>query len=116
MWLLILERLSLECIVHLIYFPFWWYTEGMIHAVTYCLNLLAAGNSTLAPGLWLRNMFVPMFGQNDWQGRIMSFFMRLMNVIARGFALCIWSIVCGIVFLLWILVFPIILYMLVQAF
>jgi len=27
--------------------------------------------------VWLKNLFAPMFGQTDWQGRLISFFMRL---------------------------------------
>jgi len=64
--------------------------------------LNAEGNGNLAPGLWLKNIFVPMFGQTDWQGRITSFFMRLVNVIGRGMGLLIWTMVVWILFLMYL--------------
>lgn len=59
----------------------------------------------MAPGLWLKNIFVPMYGQTDWQGRIMSFFMRFVNVVGRGIGLAIYSVVIILLFFLW-LAFP----------
>jgi hypothetical protein len=43
-----------------------------------------------------------MFGQYDWQGRIISLFMRLFQIIIRSAALLIWLAVCGAIFLLWL--------------
>ena len=106
MWLLVIQRLFLEAVLDIIYFPLWWYTGGTLHALQWCFGLLKSGNDNLAPGLWLANIFTPMYGQFDWQGRIISFFMRLVQVVARGFALVVWLVVCALLFLLW-LVFPI---------
>ena len=33
---------------------------------------------------WAKNIFVPMFGRYDWQSRIISVFMRFVNVVGRG--------------------------------
>ncbi|HLD60614.1 MAG TPA: hypothetical protein VJA27_00565 [Patescibacteria group bacterium] len=106
MFIIILQRLFLEALFDLVYFPVWWYTGGVKHAARWCFGLFQSGNRTLAPGLWLKNMFVPMFGQFDWQGRIISVFMRLVNVIGRTIALVFWLGICFVLFLLWI-VFPV---------
>lgn len=102
MWILILQRLAIEAILDVLYFPIWWYTGGVWHALMFCFDMLKEGNSNLSPGLWLRNIFVPMYGQYDWQGRIISFFMRLAQVIARTVALFVWLVVCLIFFLAWL--------------
>lgn len=115
MWILILQRITLDFFWHLVYFPIWWYTEGLKKALFYCLSLLRIGNGLMAPGLWLQNLFVPMFGQSDWQGRIVSVLMRFINVIIRGMGLFIWLIVIIFVFLLWFLWPIFVLYMLIMS-
>lgn len=102
MWILILQRLAIEAILDVLYFPIWWYTGGVWHALMFCLDMLKEGNRNFAPGVWLRNIFVPMYGQYDWQGRIISFFMRLAQIIGRTFALLVWLVVCLIFFLIWL--------------
>ena len=103
MYLLIFQRLGLEFLFHIIKLPVWWYSAGLWHAITVAREAIGLGNGYLAPGLWLKNIFVPMFGQSDWQGRIMSFFMRLVNVVIRGFLLLFWFIIVAVIFLVWLL-------------
>ena len=102
MSIIILQRLFLEAVLDILYFPVWWYTKGAVHALRWCFNLLKTGNENLAPGLWLANLFVPMFGQFDWQGRIVSFLMRLVQIFARTVALAVWVSLCFILFLGWL--------------
>lgn len=110
MFVLVLQKLFLEAIFDIVYFPLWWYTAGAKHALLWCLHLFLSGNRRLAPGLWLKNIFVPMFGQYDWQGRIISFFMRTVQIVARTAALLIWLGVCVGLFLSWIALPIIVLY------
>lgn len=102
MYILILQRLFLESVLDILYFPIWWYTKGAAHALRWCFGLLKQGNASLAPGLWLANLFVPMFGQFDWQGRIVSFLMRLVQIIARAIGLFIWVILCLVLWFCWL--------------
>ncbi len=115
MWVLILQRLALDFFFHLLYFPLWWYTGGLRVAASYSLGLLRMGNEYLAPGLWLRNLFVPMFGQNDWQGRLVSILMRAVNVVVRAIGLTIWSVFTLLIFLVWPLAPLLIGFMLMQV-
>jgi hypothetical protein len=115
MWILVLQRMVLEFLLDIVYFPMWWYTGGAKHAFLFCVGLFKEANSFLAPGLWLKNIFVPMFGQYDWQGRIMSFFMRVVNVIFRAIALIVWSFGICVLFFVWF-AFPVfVVYMLVLS-
>lgn len=115
MFILILQRLFLEAVLDIFYFPVWWYTKGALYALRKCFDLLKNGNASLAPGLWLANLFVPMYGQFDIQGRIVSFLMRVVQIIARGFALLLWLGICSVVFIAWLALPIIILYGIVYA-
>jgi len=113
---LILQRIFLESILDALYFPLWWYSAGAKHALVWCAQLFQNGNRTLAPGLWLKNIFVPMFGQYDIQGRIISFLMRFFQVLGRGFAMILWLIFCFILFVLWLAIPAVIVWGLVRSF
>lgn len=102
MGILILQRLLVESLIDIFYFPLWWYSKGALYALRRCFNLLKSGNENLAPGLWLANIFVPMYGQFDFQGRLISFFMRLAQIIGRLCGLMIWLVFCSILFLIWL--------------
>jgi len=104
MSLIIIQKLILDAILDILYFPLWWYTSGIKFAFKKCFAFFLAGNSRLAPGLWLKNIFVPMFGQWDFQGRIISFFMRLFQVIIRFFILLLWFAFIFVLFCFWLLV------------
>lgn len=105
-----------EAILDIFYFPVWWYTKGLAHAAKWCFGLLKRGNDALAPGLWLANIFVPMFGQFDWQGRIISFIMRFVQIIARTIALIFWLAVCLLLFSIWLLLPVVVAYGLVHPY
>jgi hypothetical protein len=102
MFFLVFQRIFIEAIFDAVYFPVWWYTGGAKHALIWCFGVFISGNAALAPGLWLKNIFVPMFGQYDIHGRIISFFMRLFQVIGRGIALVVWLAVCLALFAAWL--------------
>lgn len=94
MWLLVLQRVLFQSVWDILWFPLWWYSAGLFRAIRGIFDIFEEGNASLAPGLWLKNMFVPMFGQSDLQGRIVSIIVRFGNVIVRGIALCVWLVLC----------------------
>lgn len=102
MFLLVLPKLILDTFLDLLYFPLWWYTGGALASLKWCWRLVVSGNNHFAPGLWLSNIFVPMYGQHDIEGKIISFFMRLVQVLVRSLALFVWVLVCLILFLIWL--------------
>lgn len=104
MWILVLQRIILEAVLDLIYFPLWWYTGGVWHALKWSVSVFQDGNRTLLPLLWFKNLLVPMYGQYDWQGRIISFIMRFVQFVVRSFALMFWFIVCVILFCIWLVI------------
>lgn len=104
MLIIILQHIILEALLDIFYWPIWWYSSGVERAEKWCFNILKSGNAWLAPGLWLKNLMVPMFGQYDWEGRIISFFMRLAQLLARSAALMVWVGVCIFLFMLWLVI------------
>lgn len=107
MYLLIIQQIFAEALIDIGYFPVWWYSRGALGAARSCYNVFLEGNARLAPWLWFKNLLVPMFGQYDWQGRIISFIMRFIQVIFRTFFLLIWAVFSLFLLALWF-VLPII--------
>lgn len=103
MVLVVFERLVVQFFLDIVIFPFWWYTMGLFRVVRGLGRSIAETNQRLAPGLWFKNMFTPMYGQHDIEGRLMSVFMRIVNIIGRSIALIVWIGITGIGLLLWLL-------------
>lgn len=116
MWLIVLQRILLQFFFDLIFFPIWWYSFGAAVAAHAAFANWQTGNAALAPMIWLRNLFVPMYGLTDWQGRIISVFVRLFNVLARTVGLLFWTLLSVAIFFVWLLALPAVVFMMIQAF
>ncbi|OGH85099.1 MAG: hypothetical protein A2493_00910 [Candidatus Magasanikbacteria bacterium RIFOXYC12_FULL_33_11] len=116
MFLILLQRMLLELLWDIVYFPIWWYSDGARRALLFCVDLVIDVNAMLAPGLWLKNIFVPMFGQSDFQGRLVSFMMRFFNFVFRSIGLFIWLILVVVLFFIWILLPMFVIFMFVDSF
>lgn len=77
------QQVILQLVVEAVTGPVWWYTGGVVHMMRWMREQSIRTWYRLAIGLWIRNILVPMFGQYDWQGRIISFFIRLFQIVAR---------------------------------
>ncbi len=93
----------IDLIGDVLYWPIWWYSKGLAKTGLFCLEKIKDQFEALALGVWLKNLFIPMFGQYDWEGRLISFFMRTIQIIARLIILFIWSILILAIFLIWLL-------------
>lgn len=89
-----------------LYFPLWWYGAGFLKTLRGVLNFYRGQEASLGFSIWLKNIFVPMYGQQDFTGRIISFFIRLIQVIYRGLVMLI-IIVLGLMFIIFYLGLPI---------
>jgi hypothetical protein len=93
--------------------PIWWYTKGLIFWVQLVRQQFLAALQFLALDVWLKNWFVPMFGQHDWTGRIISFFMRTIQIIFRVIAAGVLACIAALAILFWLAIVPFLLYKLV---
>jgi len=67
-------------------FPLWWYGEGFLRVTGWMRTKLAYRWKSYAFVIWMQNILVPMYGQYDWSGRLVSFIMRLVVLVARAIA------------------------------
>ena len=92
----------LEFLAKILYFPLWWYGVGLVKRIKSLFYFLKSKEEELGLGVWAKNILVPMYGQRDFAGRIISFFVRLVQVIFRTIALLIWFILVLLTLLIWI--------------
>lgn len=104
MFVIVLQRLALQFVLDVVLFPVWWYTGGLRRVLVGLWHSLQDINMSLAPGLWLKNIFTPMFGQTDIEGRLMSVFMRIMNIIVRSIMVYVWIMILAVALLLWLVI------------
>lgn len=76
-----------ETVGSVLRFPMWWYSDGLLRLSKWIVQQLNYRWRAYAFAIWIRNMFVPMYGQYDWSGRLVSFVMRVVVLIGRGIGL-----------------------------
>ncbi|MGC9048845.1 MAG: hypothetical protein ACP5IX_01335 [Patescibacteria group bacterium] len=87
----------------ILYFPIWWYTTGLKKRAKGFVNNLKGLSQYLALGILIKYLFKPMFGQYDWKGRIISFFMRLIQLIIYLIIFLIGGILMFALLIIWII-------------
>ena len=95
-------RIVRDLTLDFLYFPVWWYSTGLMERVNGSGDLIIGAMRSLQIGLWIRNIFVPMYGAYDWQSRIISVFMRTVQIIGRVIALIFWIIFAFALFVLYV--------------
>lgn len=103
-------KIILQILGEILYFPVWWYSVGFIRTVKSVFRFWRAREESLGFSVWLKNIFVPMYGQRDIASRLISFVMRFVQIIFRGAALLLWLGVILIILIIW-LAFPILLFL-----
>jgi len=91
-----------EVALDILKFPWWWYTSGLILALHWCWRTLTGYSRYLAIEIWIKNIFVPMFGQRDWQSRLISIFMRTVQIVGRSLVLAAISLGLVIIFAIYL--------------
>ena len=94
----------------LVYFPLWWYSRGLWHFLIGLIHFLRDKQRTLGLMIWIKNIFRPMYGQQDWVGMLISFFMRLVQIIFRSLIMLFWMILSLAAFCFWLVLPPLVIY------
>lgn len=76
----------IKSLLKALYFPLWWYSRGLGNFSRGVIFWLRNQSQSIGAGVWLRNIFVPMYGQRDLAGRVISFVIRLVQIVFRGLA------------------------------
>lgn len=104
------NTIFVELLKDVLYFPFWWYGRGLILIGRRAWSFVVYENRIWGPGVWLRHLFVPMFGLHDWQGRLISLFMRVFQVLFRSFLMLVYIIIAFLLLASWLL-WPLLVFM-----
>lgn len=98
-----IKYILVEVFFDILYFPIWWYTKGLSRVSNYCLEKLNTAVRRVGLGVWLKHMFVPMYGDYTREGKIISVFMRLVVLFYKIIMMFFWLIYVLIIFILWII-------------
>lgn len=106
----ILERFFIDTATSLLYWPLWWYSKGLFAMLKWFFYNVEYYARLSAVGVWIRNIFTPMFGQYDWQSRFISFVVRVGNIIVRSFGMMLWTLLCASAVVLYVTWPPLLIY------
>ncbi len=98
-----LGKISAQIIIDILYFPLWWYSLGFFRLLKGLAIFLKERWIIIGAGVWLKNIFTPMYGQSDFTSRAISFFVRLFQIIFRFIAFLFFIILVIAAILLWLL-------------
>jgi hypothetical protein len=82
----------------LIFWPAWWYSEGLGVVIKQGAMFLWSKWQSLHLGVWMRFVLTPMFGTRDRVSRAISLVIRLVEIVGRGI---IWLVMAAGVVLMW---------------
>jgi hypothetical protein len=111
---LTLTKIFTDILIDIVFFPFWWYSFGLLKTAKKLIYFVADKEKSLALTVWIKNIFTPMYGQRDIQGFLISFFVRLAQIIFRSFILIFWVIVALIGFWLWLIIPALVIYQIIR--
>jgi len=89
-----------------LYFPIWWYSEGLLKTAKWWLKKNKQTNKRLGLTIWLKHLFVPMYGEYNLWGRIISFFVRMVVLIFRLIIFIILFTFFSIIFIFYFISLP----------
>jgi hypothetical protein len=85
----ILKLLLIDFAGSFLWFPVWWYTVGLKRLALRFRNDLRYRVASYGLKVWIKNFFVPMYGQHDLTGKLVSLWMRFVVLIGRLIGLVI---------------------------
>lgn len=85
-----------------LFFPLWWYTRGLVNIIKAQINFVSNRQKSLALFVWIKNIFKPMYGQRDWQGILISIFIRLIQIFFRSIMMIFWVLITILLIIVWI--------------
>jgi hypothetical protein len=92
------------------FFPLWWYSYGLVELIIKQKEFIKDKEKKLALIVWIKNIFIPMYGQYDLMGHIISFLVRFFQIIIRSFFMLFWLLFCLFVLLAWLILPFLVLY------
>lgn len=88
---MVLRLVLTELIGGIVALPAWWYTRGLAIMTAWFRRFVRDASERFSLGVWVKNLFVPMYGDTEWSGRLISFGVRFAMIFVRGGAVAVWS-------------------------
>ena len=98
-----LKFVFIDIIGDFVYWPIWWYTTGLKNMLVFCGDQIKKIWGFLALGIWLKNMFTPMYADRSILGRLISFGVRIIILIWRLVWFFIWLALIISLLIAWLL-------------
>jgi len=92
-----------ELVNEIIYFPAWWYSTGLVKLTIILKKFIINKEKSLALMVWVKNIFRPMYGQYDWAGVLISFGMRVFQILVRSIAMIFWLLLALFALCFWLI-------------
>jgi hypothetical protein len=98
--------LFIDLIGSVVWFPVWWYTKGLALVISKVVASLRYRYQEYSFRIWIKNFFIPMYGQYDLTGRLVSVFMRSVVLVGRSIAIVVEALFYVVLLVLWLLAPP----------
>ncbi len=85
-------KILVQFLWDILYFPIWWYSQGLWAVIKWVGHFLQRRLQSTGLLVWLKNLFTPMFGQRDIAGKLISFFVRLIQIAVRSIMMVFWCV------------------------
>ena len=96
------SKIILDLLKDIFFFPIWWYSYGVFEFTKNLFYFLKNKLKSLALIIWIKNIFVPMYGQYDFMGHVISFLVRLFQIIFRTIFMIFWLLLALTLLFLWL--------------
>ena len=98
----IVRLLAVDFFGSVLWFPVWWYTIGLRKVALNSWRALQYRAVSYGLRIWIKNFFVPMYGQYDLPGRLVSVFMRFVVLVGRLIALGVEALIYALGLVAWV--------------
>jgi hypothetical protein len=88
--------------------PVWWYARGLSQVSRWLLQSVRESVKFFGVSVWVKNLFVPMYGDESIAGHLISFAVRSAVIVVRGLGVVAWFFAAILLFFLYVLAFPLV--------
>lgn len=89
-----------------LFWPLWWYSTGLYETSSWLLESIRGSVKFFGVDVWVKNWFVPMYGDASIAGSLISFGVRSAVILFRGIGVMLWFVLAVVLLFLYVLVFP----------
>jgi len=105
--MLVLESAVTQIIREIFLIPVWWYTHGLSLTFGKLFGSIHGSVRFFSVDVWAKNLFVPMYGDESFTGRAISFLVRFVVLIVRSLGVVAWSTIALILGVVYVVIFTI---------